>query len=160
MSTLRSYGIILATVMAAMILCILPLPHWYVEGRPLWLPLVVGYWSLAAPRRLGILTAWAVGFLFDAIRASPLGEHALVLSVLAYVIQRYHLQIRSFHLGQQMLALGGLFLLGEFLIFWINGILTQPGPLLAYVLPVLVSTCLWPPVFMILRAIRRRYRVH
>ncbi|MHB1543098.1 MAG: rod shape-determining protein MreD [Gammaproteobacteria bacterium] len=160
MSGIRSYCIIVMTLIIALILSILPFPHWYVVGRPLWLPLVAGYWCLAAPRRMGILTAWLAGFCFDAARASPLGEHALALSVIAYVIQRYHLQIRTLHIGQQMLTLGGIFLVYEFLIFWINGIISKPGPLLPYSLPVFVSVCLWPPVFMGLRFIRRRYRVH
>ncbi len=160
MSGLRSYLIIVLTLIVAMVVSILPFPHWYVVGRPLWLPLVGTYWCLASPRRMGIVTSWFAGFCFDAVRASPLGEHALALSVIAYVIQRYHLQIRTLHIGQQMLALTGIFLLYEFLIFWINGIISKPGPILLYGIPIVVSVGLWPPVSSGLRFIRRRYRVH
>jgi rod shape-determining protein MreD len=160
LNALRSYSIIVGTLIGAIVLSILPFPHWYEVGRPLWLPLVGCYWCLAAPRRMGILTSCLTGFVFDAARASPLGEHALALSVIAYVIQRYHLQIRTLHLGQQMLTLGGIFAVYEFLILWINGITSKPGPLLPYALPIVVSVCLWPPVFIGLRSIRRRYRVH
>jgi rod shape-determining protein MreD len=157
---LRSYAIIAATLLAAILLSVLPLPHADLLARPLWLPLVAGYWCLAAPRRMGIFTAWGAGLLFDAAVASPFGEHALALSVFAYMMSRYHLRIRNLPIGLQMLFVAANLLLYEFLIFWINGLTSKTGPILFYGLPILVSTALWPAVFFLLRRLRRRYRIH
>jgi rod shape-determining protein MreD len=157
---LRAYAFIAATLLAAILVTVLPYPHAYLLGRPLWLPLVTGYWCLAAPRRMGVFTAWAAGLLADAAMASPFGEHALALSVFAYMMSRYHLRIRNLPMGLQMLFVGLNLFVYEFAIFWINGLTSKTGPILPYALPVLVSTALWPVVFFPLRRLRRRYRIH
>ena len=43
-----------ATVVIALILAVLPLPHWMDVARPYLLLLLVIYWSLSAPRIAGL----------------------------------------------------------------------------------------------------------
>ena len=49
--------IVLSFIMAIM-LTALPLPEWAVNWRPSWVAIVLIYWCMAVPDRVGILVAW------------------------------------------------------------------------------------------------------
>ena len=76
--------------------------------RPYWLALVLAYWVLEAPERVGLGFAFAVGVLADLLYGSLLGEQALRLVIMAFILQRFRLRLRFFPLSQQALAIGGL----------------------------------------------------
>ena len=47
----------------------------------------------------------------------------------------------------------------QVLLFWIKGVVGQSPGSLTYWLPTLTSTLLWPPLFLLLRHLRIRFRV-
>ncbi len=60
-----TWAIVVSFVVAFMLTAV-PLPDWAVSWRPDWVALVLAYWCLALPRRIGVLTAWFIGLLlFD-----------------------------------------------------------------------------------------------
>ena len=78
----------------------LPLPDFLSPVRPAWATLVVIYWIMMWPGRFGIGSAWLIGLLVDVLQGDTLGQHALALTVVAYITLRFHLQIRIFPLWQ------------------------------------------------------------
>ena len=58
-------GVILVTFIAALLLTIIPLPDWARYLRPDWVGLVLIYWCLALPERVGVSTGWFMGLLVD-----------------------------------------------------------------------------------------------
>ena len=52
----RGQLIILATFLAALVLTMLPWPHWTEQFRPDWVGLVLIYWCIALPQRVGVGT--------------------------------------------------------------------------------------------------------
>jgi len=68
----------------AMMLRILPLPMDWFAWNPDWLALLLIYWTLLAPDRVGIVTAWLVGFFADVLTGRLFGQHALAYAVMAY----------------------------------------------------------------------------
>ena len=52
--------------------------------RPDFLALVLLYWCIREPRRVGVGVAWFVGLLMDVADATVFGQHALAYAVLAY----------------------------------------------------------------------------
>ncbi len=69
--TLRaSHGIwvIVASFLAASLLLVMPLPNWLEYYRPEWMALVVIYWAMALPHKIGLASAWALGFLWTSLR--------------------------------------------------------------------------------------------
>lgn len=144
------------SLLVALLLASLPWPRALAPWSPLWVSLVLCYWILTRPRRVGIVTAWVVGLLDDVVHFTPLGEHAAILAVLAYVVERWHTQLRLAPMAQQMVFLFVLFVAERILGAWLMGSSFRPALLF---LPALVTTLLWPAVHVILDALGRRLRL-
>jgi len=154
---LRGPVAVALTVFAALVLTVVPMPGWGEVVRPLWAALVVFYWVIALPERFSVGLAWIVGLLIDALTGSLLGAHALALTLVAFLAARWHLKLRMFPLWQQSLAVGVALALYAFLLFWIDGMAGRMNHPLARFLPVAVSVALWPWIYALLRAVRRRF---
>lgn len=120
------------------------MPVWADELRPQWVTLVLIYWCLALPTRVGVLTAFAAGIAQDVVSGALLGEHALSLSVIAYLAGELHRRIRAFPLWQQAIVVWLLLLVERLLSLWVLGATGQPTPTLTFWLPTLVGLLLWP----------------
>jgi rod shape-determining protein MreD len=136
-------------------LSLVPLPHLISSFRPDWVAVVLLYWSLTAPRRFSLLTAFWMGIVLDTLSGSLLGQHALALLVIVYVAERLHLRIRVFpvsQLGLTVLALLGLY---EFILFWIDGVAGRTVPLSERWGPPLAGTLVWLALLAVFDSGRR-----
>ena len=104
----------------------LPLPDALTPFRPPWATLAVIYWVMMWPLVFGLGAAWVIGLTIDILHGELMGQHALALSVVAYLTLRFHLQIRIFPLWQLTLTVFALLTVEVFIIFWIDGILGNP----------------------------------
>jgi len=147
-----------ATVVLALILAVLPLPHWMDIARPYLLLLLVIYWSLSAPRIAGLMFAWLCGMAIDLLKGTTLGQHALAFLVVAFLTHKFQLRMRIFPLSQQTLTVFLLLLLYEFVVFWTDGIIGYPVPTWMRWIPVFTSALLWPVLVAILDTWNRRTR--
>lgn len=162
MTLIRHQGgwVIYLSILVALMLTILPLPQWAEHYRPEWAALVLIYWCMALPQRVGVGTGWLVGLLLDVLKGGLLGEHALGLAVVAYVTLNLHQRIRVFPLWQQAITVLVLLALYQLLVLWFDGIASgHAGRDWTYWMPSVVSTILWPWVFVLLRDVRRRFKV-
>ncbi|MCB1892767.1 MAG: rod shape-determining protein MreD, partial [Rhodocyclaceae bacterium] len=53
-------------------------------GLPDWVALVLAFWSVREPRRLGMGTAFVVGLMMDVASGSVMGQHPLAYLLLSY----------------------------------------------------------------------------
>lgn len=161
MSAYRHHGgaTILVTFVAAFALHMVALPDWLRALRPDWIALVLIYWCIALPDRIGVGYGWLAGLAQDVASGSVLGQHALTLAIVAYLALRLHQRLRLFPLWQQSLSVLILILLHLMLALWIRGSIGQTTDTWAYWLPAITSMLIWPPVFLTLRHLRRNYRV-
>jgi rod shape-determining protein MreD len=163
MKIVKHHGgwVIVLSLLVALMLAQLPMPAWAALGRPAWVTLVLIYWCMALPQRIGIAAAWTTGLVLDvlSLKNALLGQYALSLSVVAFITSRFHHQLRVMPLWQQEIAIFTLVFLYQLIVLWIYAIQGRPTPLLAFWLSPLTSTLLWPWVFIILRDTRRKYRV-
>ena len=95
------YLVIYLTFLVGMILLILPLPDWVRIYRPDWVALILIYWSMALPKRVGLWSALIIGLLVDSLLGTLLGQHALALVVITYLNLNVYLRIRVLSLVQQ-----------------------------------------------------------
>jgi rod shape-determining protein MreD len=142
------------SALAALLLGLLPLPVWMQPYRPYWLALVVVYWVIEAPDRFGLGFAFLAGVLADLCFGSVLGEQALRLTVMAFIVQRFRAQLRFFPLSQQALAIAGLLLNDRVIVGLLHLALGEPQPALAAWWSPLVGMVLWAPVFLLLDRLR------
>ncbi len=147
---------ILATLIGAMMLEIVPLPAWVEPMRPEWLALTIMYWAMYVPQRIGVGAAWTSGLVLDALTGALLGQYALAFTMLAFITRKFHLRIRVFPISQQMVAAAILIAVVEFLIFWVDGVAGAPTDDPRRWLPILSSALLWPVVLNMLNRVRRR----
>ena len=155
----RGGGTIVASFAVALMLDIMPLPHWAALVRPEWAALVLIYWCMALPDRVGVGVGWTVGLLLDVMEGTLLGQYALGFAIIAFLTLKLHRRVRVFPLWQQALTIFLLIVLEQLLVLWIKGITGQSPNLWLYLLPSVSSTVIWPWVFVTLRNTRRRFQV-
>jgi rod shape-determining protein MreD len=153
----RSYSLFVPalSLVLTLALSLVPLPHLISSFRPDWVAVVLLYWSLTAPRRFSLLTAFWTGIVLDTLTGSLLGQHALALLVIVYIAERLHLRIRVFpvsQLGLTVLALLGLY---EFILFWIDGVAGRTVPLSERWGPPLAGTLVWLALLAVFDSGRR-----
>lgn len=152
--------VIWVTLILGLILSVIPMPAFFEVGRPLWLALLLTYWTLYLPHRVGMTTAWVFGLGMDVLYGSLLGQNALVLALVSFLVQVLQQRLRVFPLWQQCLVLLVVLGLAQLLHLWLYVLAgNRPPPTLLYLLPVLVSALLWPWLFAILRGLRLGLRV-
>ncbi|MEM7541984.1 MAG: rod shape-determining protein MreD [Pseudomonadota bacterium] len=140
----------------AFMLTAIPVPDWAVSWLPAWVALVLIYWCLATPGYVGVLTGWVLGLLLDVMHGSILGQHALGLSVVAYVTLIYHQRVRIFPLVQQSILIALLLFIYLAIMLAIYNTLGSIDYGYNYLFGALSSALLWPWLFVILRDLRRR----
>lgn len=157
--TQRGTWIIVLTFCAALLMMILPVPEWARTFRPQWVTLVLIYWCLALPHRISVGAGFLLGILLDVLSGTLLGQHALGLSLVAYVAVQLHARIRVYPLWQQSLAVLVLLVIEHLLSLWVMGATGQIPPGLEYWAVPLVGAVLWPWIFVTLRNIRRHFKI-
>lgn len=155
----RSRLILAGTFVVALIVALVKWPEWAQPFRPDWVGLVLIYWCLAIPHRVGVGTAWGIGLVEDILYGSLLGQYALARSVIAFIAIRLHLKIRMFPRWQQAAAVFLMLLIGQFVVTWIKSFVSQDSFSYPYWTPSIVGMVLWPWLFVILRDIRRRGQI-
>jgi rod shape-determining protein MreD len=150
------YLVIYLTFLVGMILLILPLPDWVRIYRPDWVALILIYWSMALPKRVGLWSALIIGLLVDSLLGTLLGQHALALVVITYLNLNVYLRIRVLSLVQQSLYVFSLLVISQFIIAWMDGIMGLTVPVQAIFGAPLIGMLMWPWAFVILRDIRRK----
>ena len=135
---------------------LLPLPGAMQPLRPAWTTMVVIYWALMWPGRFGVFSAFLVGLCVDVAHGSLLGQHALSLSLLAYLVVRLHLQLRVFPLWQLTLSVFALMFIEAFVLLWIDGATGRAefGP--GRWGPVVAAALLWPALMAAMDRVRER----
>ena len=153
-------GVIVATFLLALVLTVAPMPDWLRPIRPDWVGLVLIYWCLALPDRVGVGTGWFAGLLVDLLTGSLLGQHAMALAVIAWLTLRLHQRIRLFPVLQQALIILVLLVLHQLLALWVDRFIGRPGPPWYYWAPSLIGMLLWPLIYVALRGLRRSFSVN
>lgn len=161
MNTVRHQGggLIILSFALAIILHMVALPEALQTLRPDWMAMVLIYWCLALPERVGVITGWLAGLMLDVATGALLGQNAVALALTAYLVLRLHQRIRLFPVWQQSVSILLLVLLHLMLVLWIKGIIGQSMETWAYWLPALTSMLFWLLVFPSLRWLRRTYHI-
>lgn len=140
----------------AIVLMILPLPHWAVWLRPQWVFSVLLFWVLTSSEQFGIATAWVIGILMDLVSGTPLGLQAFVFVALSYGVLRLRSIIEHLPIWQQATVIG--------VFVFLNGLLQGIGlswmghgvHIGLYMLSAITTTLIWPWLFSVLDQLRPR----
>lgn len=157
MTVNKSLRIGLITMIVAFMLAIMPLPDWAVELRPEWVTLVLIYWAMTAPSKIGITAAWFTGLLLDVSYGTLMGQHAIGMVLVIYVIHLQHQRLLMASLLQQAIVIFALLFIKQLLILWVDGMIGRAPDSWLYFMPTITSTILWPWIYIILKDLQRKY---
>jgi rod shape-determining protein MreD len=142
------------SLLIGLILHMLPL------GRVAWMPdvlaIILVFWSIHQPYRIGMGVAFFMGMLVDVQQSAMLGQHALAYTLLSFMALVIHRRIVWYNVFSQAIQILPLFAIAhaiELLARLIAGGVF-PGYLIA--LAPVIEAALWPIVSVILLAPQRR----
>lgn len=145
---------IISSLIGAFLLNLLPWGS--LVGVPDFVALVLIFWSIHQPRKVGIGVAFFMGLLMDVHDASLLGENALVYTLLSYLAIMIHRRVLWFPVRTQALHILPILLITQIVQLLIRLWVTGKSPGLLFFVSSLVSVALWPVVTWMLLAPQRR----
>ncbi len=123
---------------------------------PDFLALVLVFWNVKQPRKVGMGVAWVFGMLMDVHEASVLGEHALAYSLLSYFAITLHRRVPWFSVTGQMAHVFPLFLAAQAVTLLVRIVAGGMAPPPWMLLESVLTALLWPVVDLLLMAPQRR----
>jgi rod shape-determining protein MreD len=142
------------SLVVALLLNMVPL------GRVLWMPdflaLVLVFWNVHQPQRIGIGLAFMFGLGMDVHQSALLGQHALAYTSLSFFATMIHRRLLWFTVPSQALQLIPLFLVAQGVETIIRMLSGNIFPGWALFLGPLAAALLWPVVSVLLLAPQRR----
>jgi rod shape-determining protein MreD len=142
------------SLLAAFLVNMMPL------GRVPWMPdvlaLVLVFWSVHQPLRVGVGAAFVFGLAMDVHQAALLGQHALAYTALSYFAITMHRRLLWFSVPSQAVQVLPLFVAAHAieLVFRLMGGGLFPGWLI--LLSPLLEALLWPVASVLLLVPQRR----
>jgi rod shape-determining protein MreD len=155
----NAYWVIPCSLLGAAVLALVPLDQALAWWRPEWIALLLIYWVVALPQRVGLVTALITGLLVDVMEGAALGQNMLSLSVLVVLARLAYQRFRVFTLVQQACVVFFLIGIHQLITQWLQGLQGSAAPGFRFLLPALVSAVLWPVLMPGLRGLRRSLQV-
>lgn len=163
MNPTRGGWLILLTLAGAMVLAVAHLPEswpqWLGWLRPAWVALVIFYWVMELPHRVGLIAAWVLGALVDVLQAEPLGLNGVILAGITYVAWRFYERLRMYSIVQQGGVAFVLVLAAEAGRALVLDVVGERGWSWGAVIPAFTSLLVWPFLAVLLTRLRLQFRV-
>ena len=129
-------------------------------GRAAWTPdllaLVLVFWSVHQPLRVGIGVAFVFGLGMDVHQSGLLGAHALAYAVLSFLAITIHRRLLWFSVPSQAVQVLPLFVAAQLLELAAQMLGGGAFPGLLMFLAPIVQSLLWPVVSVMLLVPQRR----
>lgn len=142
------------SLLLAMITNMVPL------GRTPWMPdllaLVLVFWSVHQPLRVGIVAAFVFGLAMDVHQTGLLGQHALAYTALSYFAITIHRRLLWFSVPSQALQVLPLFVAAHAIQLAVRMMAGGAFPGMSVLLAPVIESLLWPVVSIVLLAPQRR----
>jgi rod shape-determining protein MreD len=148
-------GFILLTLIVALLANLLPWSGAWLWMRPDFVALVLLYWCIEQPRRIGFVAAWLLGLFMDVADGTLFGQHALAYSILAYAGIVLHRRVLGFSGTPQIVHVVLLLLMNDLIVLAIRLLAGADFPGYQYFLGSFVAGMLWLPLGALLKLPQR-----
>lgn len=128
----------------------------WISWAPDYLMLILVFWSLHQPRRVGMGVAFGFGLAMDVHQASLLGQHALCYTLICFVVAMVQRRVMWFKAGAQALQLLPLFALVHLLEFSLRLMFGNAAFSWLLILAPIFEALLWPIASAVLLLPQRR----
>jgi len=137
---------IVASFIGALLINLLPWQAAIANFAPDFVALLIVYWCLNQPRRVGVGAAFMLGILMDVGDANVLGQHALAYSVIASLVLIRQRRIAIYPFWQQALFAFALLLLAQVIMVMIRAAMGDAFVGWTYFLGSALAALLWTPL--------------
>ena len=148
----------LGGIVASYVLQLMPLPAVLLPFKPYWLALVLIYWMIELPEKVPLGLCFALGIVADLVGGEVLGEQAMRLCILCFIVLRFRSRLRFFPMWQQTLAVFALLLNDRIVYLMVHAIAGDPPPDLDFWFAPVAGMLAWPWLFLLLDDLRARLR--
>jgi rod shape-determining protein MreD len=142
------------SLVCAFMLNLLPWGRWV--GAPDFVALVLVFWGIHQPRKVGIGIAFCMGLLMDVHDATLLGENALAYTLLSYLAIMIHRRVLWFPIATQAMHVFPLLLLTQAIQVAVRFFVTGRFPGAFVFVESVIAVILWPVITWLLLAPQRR----
>ena len=125
-------------------------------GAPDFVALLLVFWGIHQPRKVGIGIAFFMGLLMDVHDATLLGENALAYTLLSYFAIMIHRRVLWFPVLTQAVHVCPLLLMAQAIQVLVRCSFTDKFPGLMVFIESAVGIVLWPVITWMLLAPQRR----
>jgi rod shape-determining protein MreD len=146
---------IILTFIAGMLINLLPWSGWWLVIKPDFVALVVLYWCIQQPRKVGFTSAWLLGLVMDVAEGSLFGQHALAYSVLAFAGIVLHRRVLMFTMRDQVLHVVVLLLLNDVMVLAVRMYSGAAFPGITCFIGSLTAAALWPALTFLFKLPQR-----
>lgn len=143
-----------ATLLFALLVNLVPAGR--AAAMPDVLALVLVFWNVHEPRRVGVGAAFCFGLLMDVHQGAVLGQHALAYSLLSFFAVSISRRLLWFTLASQAVQILPLFVGAQAVSLLVRTIAGGMLPGWELVLAPLIQSLLWPVATWLLLAPQRR----
>lgn len=143
----RAWFITLSLTIAA-VLNMIPLGR--LPGVPDWVALVLTFWCIHQPLKVGMAAGFFFGLAMDVANGGIMGQHAFAYVLLAFTAGGLSRRVLWFPLGQQALHVLPMLLGTQLVMLLIRLATGAEFPGLLYFLSSFVATLLWHPLNYVL----------
>jgi rod shape-determining protein MreD len=142
------------SLFAALVFNMMPLGR--VAAMPDLLALVLVFWNVHQPRRVGIGAAFFFGLLMDVHQGAVLGQHAEAYTLLSFLAITMHRRLLWFGLTEQALQILPVFIVAHAVSLVVRLLSSGSFPGWTMLLAPALESLLWPVVSWLLLAPQRR----
>ena len=135
----------------ALMMWLVPLRSGLVFWRPPFVLLLVIYWLFRQPQHFDVAFAWLVGLAIDFLFGQILGQHALAMSVAAYLMVSQQHRVHHFKIVHQCMLVAVVVFAYELVLLSVRLLVEDIDVVMPLFYPVLSSALLWPLLFITLQ---------
>jgi len=146
---------IVFTLIVALLANLLPWSGVALWIKPDFVALIVLYWCIEQPRKVGFTAAWVLGLVMDVADGTLFGQYALAYSILAYAGIVLHRRVLGFTGTAQVMHVVLLLLMNNLIVLVIRALAGAEFPGFQYFIGSLVAGALWLPLGVLLKLPQR-----
>jgi len=133
----------------AILLELMTLPYMVSFLRPEWVVVVLLYWLIRHPEKIGIATGACIGFFMDIISGSYFGINMLSVSLISYLVLMMHKRLKMFPITQQSIFVFFIVAIQLMVVYTLKSTIGNSDASMSYLWQAFSSALVWPVILIL-----------
>lgn len=155
----RIYWALSITCFAAFTLKLVQVPDWLAAFWPDWIALVLVYWALLTPSKVGPIVGFIIGTMLEVLTAKTFGVLSIGLATLVFLVNLSYLQLKVTSKWLQVFLVVALIAFFKLINLWLEGIVADNKITIEDWYSIVGNIVVWPFINIVLDEIRGFFRL-